>query len=159
MKVTIIAVGKLKEKYLKQGIEEYTKRLKKYTNFTIVEVADEQAPENLSQSEMTAVKEKEGVRILSKVKETDYVYTLVIQGKKVSSEEIAQSMDQAMLHGKSSLVFVIGGSLGLSEEVIKRSDEQLSFGNITLPHQLIRLVLSEQIYRGFRIMRGEPYHK
>ncbi|MGX6980119.1 23S rRNA (pseudouridine(1915)-N(3))-methyltransferase RlmH [Vagococcus elongatus] len=159
MKITIIAVGKLKEKYLKQGIAEYAKRLGKYTNFDIVEVADEQAPENLSSNEMIAVKEKEGVRILNKIKETDYVYSLVIQGKKVSSEEIAHSMSQAMLHGKSSLVFVIGGSLGLSEKVIRRSDEQLSFGNITLPHQLIRLVLSEQVYRGFRIMKGEPYHK
>lgn len=159
MKVTILAVGKLKEKYLKQGIQEYAKRLGRYTKFDIIEVSDEQAPENLSEIEINLIKEKEGQRLLGKIKETDYVYALVIQGKLVSSEDIAKSMEQATIRGKSSLVFVIGGSLGLSAEVIHRSDEQLSFGRITLPHQLMRLVLSEQVYRGFRIMKGEPYHK
>ncbi|MGX6961731.1 23S rRNA (pseudouridine(1915)-N(3))-methyltransferase RlmH [Vagococcus xieshaowenii] len=159
MKVTIIGVGKLKEKYLKQGIEEYAKRLSKYTKFDIIEVPDEQAPENLSPAEMIQVKQKEGERILSKIKDTDYVYALVIQGKLVSSEELAKTMEQATIQGKSHLVFIIGGSLGLSDDVIKRSNEQLSFGRITLPHQLMRLVLSEQVYRGFRIMNGHAYHK
>lgn len=159
MKVTIIGVGKLKEKYLKQGIAEYAKRLNKYTKFEIVEVSDEQAPENLSEAEMQLVKKKEGERILSKIKDTDYVYALVIQGKLVSSEELAKTMENATIQGKSHLVFIIGGSLGLSDDVIKRSNEQVSFGRITLPHQLMRLVLSEQVYRGFRIMNGHAYHK
>ncbi|MGX7030649.1 23S rRNA (pseudouridine(1915)-N(3))-methyltransferase RlmH [Vagococcus zengguangii] len=159
MKVTIIGVGKLKEKYLKQGIAEYAKRLGKYTKFEIIEVPDEQAPENLSEAEMLQVKQKEGERILSKIKDTDYVYALVIQGKLISSENLAKTMENATIQGKSHLVFVIGGSLGLSDEVVKRSNEQISFGRITLPHQLMRLVLSEQVYRGFRIMNGHAYHK
>lgn len=159
MKVTILAVGKLKEKYLKQGIEEYSKRLGSYTKLDIIEVPDEQAPENLSETQMIQVKEKEGQRLLGKVKETDFVITLEIQGKLVSSEELSKTIATQMVRGKSHFVFVIGGSLGLSDAVMKRSNYAISFGRITYPHQLMRLVLTEQIYRSFRIMKGEPYHK
>lgn len=159
MKVTILAVGKLKEKYLKQGIAEYSKRLGPYTKLDIIEVPDEQAPENLSETQMIQVKEKEGQRLLEKVKETDFVITLEIQGKLVSSEELSKTIATQMVRGKSHFVFVIGGSLGLSDAVMKRSNYAISFGRITYPHQLMRLVLTEQIYRSFRIMKGEPYHK
>ena len=159
MKIKIVAVGKLKEKYLKQGIAEYAKRLSKYCTFEIIEVPDEKAPENLSEAEMVQIKHKEGQRILSKIKDQDYVYTLEIAGKDFSSEEFAASMDKAMTLGKSTLVFVIGGSLGLSKEVMHRSQQKISFGRVTYPHQLMRLILTEQIYRSFRILNGHAYHK
>lgn len=159
MDITIISVGKLKEKYLKKGIEEYAKRLGAYTKFKIVEVPDEKAPENLSEAEMLQVKEKEGQRILARISDQSYVFALAIESKERTSEKFAKEIEQLMIHGNSSIVFVIGGSLGLSEEVMKRSDETISFGKMTYPHQLMRLILTEQIYRAFRIMRGEPYHK
>lgn len=159
MKITIAAVGKLKEKYLKQGIQEYTKRLGAYANIEIIEVADEKAPENMSKAEQEAVKRKEGERILSKIPQAAYVISLEIKGDMVTSEKFAEKIEQLMIHGKSKIFFVIGGSLGLSKEVIERSNYALSFSKMTLPHQLMRLVLVEQIYRGFRIMKGEPYHK
>ncbi|MGO3732476.1 MAG: 23S rRNA (pseudouridine(1915)-N(3))-methyltransferase RlmH [Vagococcus sp.] len=159
MKIKIIAVGKLKEKYLKQGIAEYQKRLGSYCKFEIIEVADEKAPETLSETEMRQVKEKEGDKILSKISDSDYVFALAIQGKEITSEGFANQIDQLSIRGTSSFTFVIGGSLGLSEEVIKRSNTQISFGRLTYPHQLMRLILTEQIYRCFRIMNGEPYHK
>lgn len=159
MNITIIAVGKLKEKYLKQGIEEYTKRLGAYTNMSILEVLDEKAPENMSETEMLQVKEKEGERILSKISTDTYVIALAIAGKKWSSERLAKELDQLATYGKSKVTFVIGGSVGLSDAVLKRADEQLSFSDMTFPHQLMRLILVEQIYRAFRINRGEPYHK
>ncbi|WP_079710178.1 23S rRNA (pseudouridine(1915)-N(3))-methyltransferase RlmH [Paraliobacillus ryukyuensis] len=157
MNITIISVGKLKEKYLKQGIEEYVKRLGSYATINLVEVPDEKAPENLSDAQMTEVMNKEGERILAKINPDSYVITLEIQGKQLTSEGLAQKMDELAIHGKSKIAFVIGGSLGLSEAVRKRSDFALSFSKMTLPHQLMRLVLVEQIYRGFRINRGEPY--
>lgn len=159
MNITIITVGKLKEKYLKQGIEEYTKRLGTYANVTIVEVPDEKAPENMSEAEMLQVKEKEGERILSKTSTDTYVIALAITGKKWSSERLAKELDQLATYGKSKVAFVIGGSVGLSDAVLQRADEHLSFSDMTFPHQLMRLILVEQIYRAFRINRGEPYHK
>jgi len=159
MNITIISVGKLKEKYLKQGIDEYMKRLRTYANVKLIEVPDEKAPETLSDAEMEAVKDKEGERILAKIPADTYVITLEIEGKQLSSEQLASQLDQLATHGKSKIAFVIGGSLGLAEAVLKRSDFALSFSKMTLPHQLMRLVLLEQVYRAFRINRGEPYHK
>lgn len=159
LKIKIITVGKLKEKYLVQGINEYLKRLQSYAKVEIIEVADEKAPENLSEAEMLQVKGKEGERILAKINDQDYVFVLAINGKQFSSEEFSKEIEQLGINGKSQLAFVIGGSLGLSDQVLKRSQQQMSFGKLTYPHQLMRLVLVEQIYRGFRIMRGEPYHK
>ena len=159
MNISIITVGKLKEKYLRQGIEEYLKRLTAYAKVEMVEVADEKAPEELSELEMLQVKQKEGERILSKISQDTFVIALAIQGKLLSSEELAKNLDQLATYGKSKIAFVIGGSLGLSDEVIKRSNEQLSFSRMTFPHQLMRLILVEQIYRAFRINRNEPYHK
>ncbi|QIL45764.1 23S rRNA (pseudouridine(1915)-N(3))-methyltransferase RlmH [Vagococcus coleopterorum] len=159
MKVKIIAVGKLKEKYLKQGIEEYAKRLSKYCKFEIIEVPDEKAPETLSEAEMIGIKVKEGERILSKVGEGDFVFALAINGKDYTSEAFAKVIDQATVSGKSTITFVIGGSLGLSEAVMKRCNQTISFGRVTYPHQLMRLILTEQIYRCFRIINGHAYHK
>ena len=159
MNIKIIGVGKLKEKYLKQGIAEYAKRLGKFCKFEIVEVPDEKAPEKLSAAEMEGVKEKEGERILAKIKDKEYVYALAIEGKERSSEEFAQEIAQLTTYGKSDITFIIGGSLGLSPAVLKRAETKISFGRFTLPHQLMRLVLSEQIYRAFMINNGSPYHK
>lgn len=159
MNIKIITVGKLKEKYLVQGINEYVKRLGAYAKMELIEVPDEKAPENLSEAEMLQVKEKEGQRILSKIKDQEYVYALAIEGKNPSSEELAKQIDQLGIQGKSQIVFVIGGSLGLSTEVMKRSNAQISFGKMTFPHQLMKLILVEQIYRAFRINKNEPYHK
>ncbi len=159
MNISIVTVGKLKEKYLKQGIEEYTKRLGSYAKIDIIEVADEKAPEELSQGEMEQVKQKEGERILAKISPDAHVIALAIDGKQKSSEDLAASLDRLATYGKSKVAFVIGGSLGLSDTVLKRADEQLSFSKMTFPHQLMRLILVEQIYRAFRINRGEPYHK
>lgn len=159
MDITILSVGKLKEKYLKKGIDEYAKRLGAYTKFNVIEVPDEKAPENLSDAEMIQIKDKEGQRLLAKISDQAYVFALAIESKERTSEKFAKEIEQLMIHGKSSIVFVIGGSLGLSEDVMKRSDETISFGKMTYPHQLMRLILTEQIYRAFRIMRNEPYHK
>lgn len=159
MNITIISVGKLKEKYLKQGINEYLKRLSTYAKVKIVEVADEKAPETLSEKEEEEVKQKEGERILGKISPDTYVITLDLQGKMITSEQLAGKLDELATYGKSKVAFVIGGSLGLSETVRKRSNYALSFSKMTFPHQLMRLILLEQVYRGFRIMRGEPYHK
>ncbi|OLN22302.1 23S rRNA (pseudouridine(1915)-N(3))-methyltransferase RlmH [Domibacillus antri] len=159
MNISIITVGKLKEKYLKQGIDEYVKRLSAYAKIDIIEVPDEKAPEVLSDAEMIQVKEKEGKRILAKVGQDTYVIALAINGKMKSSEQMAADLDKLATYGKSKLAFIIGGSLGLSDAVLKRADEKLSFSNMTFPHQLMRLILVEQVYRSFRINRGEPYHK
>jgi 23S rRNA (pseudouridine1915-N3)-methyltransferase len=157
--ISIITVGKLKEKYLKLGIDEYLKRLNAYAKVEVVEVADEKAPEELSELEMIQVKQKEGERILAKISQDTYVIALAINGKMQSSEELAVTLDKLATYGKSKIAFIIGGSLGLSDEVLKRSNEQLSFSKMTFPHQLMKLILVEQIYRAFRINRGEPYHK
>ncbi|MDM5201556.1 23S rRNA (pseudouridine(1915)-N(3))-methyltransferase RlmH [Fictibacillus enclensis] len=159
MNILVVTVGKLKEKYLKMGIDEYVKRLGPYSKIDIVEVADEKAPENLSDQEMQLVKKAEGDRILAKIPQDAHVIAMAIEGKLISSEDLAKNLDQLATYGKSKVAFVIGGSLGLSDEVMKRANEKISFGRITYPHQLMKLVLVEQIYRAFRINRGEPYHK
>lgn len=159
MNITIISIGKLKEKYLKQGIEEYLKRLTAYAKVDIIELPDEKAPEVLSENEMEQVKKKEGERILAKISPDAHVIALAIEGKMKTSEQLAERIDHLATYGKSKLVFIIGGSLGLSSEVMSRSDESLSFSKMTFPHQLMRLILVEQVYRAFRIIRGEPYHK
>ena len=156
MNIKIIGVGKLKEKYLKQGIAECAKRLVTFCKFQIVEVPDEKAPEKLSPAEMEGVKEKEGERILAKIKDKEYVYALAIEGKERSSEEFAKELADLGTYGTSDITFVIGGSLGLSPEVLKRANTKISFGRFTLPHQLMRMVLTEQIYRGFMINAGRP---
>jgi 23S rRNA (pseudouridine1915-N3)-methyltransferase len=159
MNITVISVGKLKEKYLKEAIQEYSLRLTKYCKLDIIEVPDEKAPENMSAAEEEIVKLKEGQVILKNVKDDTYVIALAIQGKQLSSEKFAELISGLGLRGKSNIAFVIGGSLGLSEEVLKRADYHLSFSAMTFPHQVMRVILLEQVYRGFRIIRGEPYHK
>lgn len=159
MNIDIVCVGKIKEKYIKLGIDEFSKRLSKYCKLNIIEVPDEKAPENLSLKEEIMIKDKEGQKILSKIKDNSYVVTLEIQGKMLSSEDLASKMQDLMVSGNSRVSFVIGGSLGLSDDVLKRSNMGISFSKMTFPHQLMRLILLEQVYRGFRIMKGEPYHK
>jgi 23S rRNA (pseudouridine1915-N3)-methyltransferase len=157
--ITILAVGKLKEKYLRQGVEEYLKRLSGYAKMEMAEVPDEKAPEHLSEREAEQVKEREGKRLLAKIGADAYVIALAIDGKMKTSEEFAAHLDALATRGKSRIIFVIGGSLGLSRAVLARADERLSFSKMTFPHQLMRLILLEQIYRAFKINRGEPYHK
>ncbi|MBJ8326338.1 23S rRNA (pseudouridine(1915)-N(3))-methyltransferase RlmH [Streptococcus pacificus] len=159
MKIKLLVVGKLKEKYLKEGIAEYVKRLGRFSKVEIVEVSDEKTPDQASQAENDKILEKEEQRLASKIGERDYVIALAIEGKQISSEELSQKMSQVMLNGYSTITFVIGGSLGLSDELKKRANLLLSFGRMTLPHQLMRLVLMEQIYRSFMIQEGSPYHK
>ncbi|WP_214785442.1 23S rRNA (pseudouridine(1915)-N(3))-methyltransferase RlmH [Exiguobacterium sp. s183] len=159
MNISIITVGKLKEKYLKQGIAEYTKRLSAYAKVQEIEVSDEKAPEHLSEADMFLVKQKEGERILAKISPDTHVIALAIQGKQRTSEAFARELDQLATYGKSKIAFVIGGSLGLSDDVMKRADDTISFSKMTFPHQLMKLVLCEQIYRAYRINRNEPYHK
>ncbi|TMV48004.1 23S rRNA (pseudouridine(1915)-N(3))-methyltransferase RlmH [Paenibacillus mesophilus] len=159
MQIQIIAVGKLKEKYWTDGIAEYSKRLTPYAKLTITEVPEEKAPERMSESEEQQVKQKEGERILAALKPDTYVITMAIGGQMWTSEELADQIDRLGTYGRSHVTFLIGGSNGLSDEVLKRADAKLSFGRITFPHQLIRLVLVEQVYRAFKIIRGEPYHK
>lgn len=159
MNISIITIGKLKEKYLKQGIDEYLKRLGAYAKVEVVELSDEKAPEQLSDAEMLIVKQKEGERILSKISDDTHVIALAIEGKQRSSEQLASEIDKLATYGKSKIAFVIGGSLGLSDEVMKRANDTLSFSKMTFPHQLMRLILLEQVYRAFRINRNEPYHK
>lgn len=159
MNIQLVAVGKVKETFLQQGIKEYLKRLGPYANVHIREVADEKAPEQLSEAEALRVKEKEGERVLAHIKPDAHVIALAIEGELWTSEQLAGKLQHLVTYGQSRVCFVIGGSLGLSDAVLRRADAKLSFGRITLPHQLIRLVLAEQIYRAFKIMRGEPYHK
>ncbi|MFN3366890.1 MULTISPECIES: 23S rRNA (pseudouridine(1915)-N(3))-methyltransferase RlmH [Exiguobacterium] len=159
MNISIITVGKLKEKYLKLGIAEYTKRLSAYAKVQEIEVADEKAPEHLSEADMILVKQKEGERILAKISPDTHVIALAIDAKQRTSEEFARELDHLATYGKSKIAFVIGGSLGLSDDVMKRSDDTISFSKMTFPHQLMKLVLCEQIYRAYRINRNEPYHK
>ncbi|WP_425448737.1 23S rRNA (pseudouridine(1915)-N(3))-methyltransferase RlmH [Dethiothermospora halolimnae] len=159
MNINVVSVGKIKEKYLVKGINEYSKRLSRYCKLKLIEVKDEKAPENLSEAEMEMIKDKEGERILSKIKEDSYVIALAIEGKMISSEDLSKTIDNLALQGKSDITFVIGGSLGLSQEMLKRSNYKLSFSKMTFPHQLMKMILLEQVYRAFRISRGEPYHK
>ncbi|MBQ7077623.1 MAG: 23S rRNA (pseudouridine(1915)-N(3))-methyltransferase RlmH [Lachnospiraceae bacterium] len=159
MNITILCVGRLTEKFFEDAVEEYKKRLSKYVNFKIVEVKDEKTKENATIQEINLVKDKEGKRILEKINKNSYIVTLEINGKQKSSEEFAEFFKNAMVSGKSDITFIIGGSLGLSDEVLKVSDHALSFSKMTFPHQLMRVILSEQIYRAYRIINNEPYHK
>jgi rRNA large subunit m3Psi methyltransferase rlmH len=159
MKIKIVTVGKLKEKYLKDGIAEYSKRLSRFANLEMIELADEKTPDRASDSENQKILELEGTRILSKIGDRDFVIVLAIEGKTLSSEQFSKQLEQAPINGFSTLTFVIGGSLGLSPQVKKRANLSISFGRLTLPHQLMRLVLVEQIYRAFTIQQGSPYHK
>lgn len=159
MKITIITVGKIKEKYLKDAIAEYSKRLSKYCKLEIVEVADEKTPDNASETMEDAIRSKEAERILKYVKEDAYIITLEIQGKQLTSEEMAEKIEKLGVKGTSHIIFIIGGSIGLGEEVIKKSNYALSFSKMTFPHQLMRVILLEQIYRSYRIINREPYHK
>lgn len=159
MTIKIIGVGKIKEKYFTQAIAEYTKRMSRHGGLEVIEVKDEQAPESLSEAEIAQIKEREGEKILQKIKEQDYVITLEILGEELTSEELAADIKDLQVHGKSSIAFVIGGSNGLGQNVLKRSNQSVSFGRMTLPHQLMRVVLSEQIYRATMINIGSPYHK
>ena len=159
MKITIITVGKLKEKYLKDAIAEYSKRLSKYCKLEIVEVADEKTPENASEVVEDAIRSKEAERILKYVKEDAFVITLEIAGKQLTSEEFADKIEQLGVRGISHIIFIIGGSIGLGKEVLEKSDFALSFSKMTFPHQLMKVILLEQVYRSYRIISGQPYHK
>ena len=159
MKIKIVTVGKLKEKYLKDGIAEYTKRISRFAKLEMIELADEKTPDKASELENKKILETEGARILSKVGERDFVVVLAIEGKTLSSEEFSKQLEQASIKGYSTLTFTIGGSLGLAPVVKNRANLSVSFGRLTLPHQLMRLVLIEQIYRVFTIQQGSPYHK
>ena len=159
MKITVLTVGKIKEKYLRDAIVEYTKRLSRYCKLEIIEVADEKTPDNASETVETNIKNKEAERFLKYIRDDAYLITLEIKGKQLTSEELAQKIDTLGVQGTSHIIFVIGGSLGLGEEVLKRSNYALSFSKMTFPHQLMRVILLEQIYRSFRIIKGEPYHK
>lgn len=159
MNITIVCVGKIKESFYRDAIAEYAKRLSKYCKFRIEEVADEECKENASAAEEEAVKAKEGERILKKIPTSAFVYALAIQGKKLDSVGFSEELSKLFVGGKSDICFVIGGSIGLSDEVMQRADKKLSFSDMTFPHQLMRVILSEQIYRAFRIMNHEPYHK
>lgn len=159
MKITLVTVGKIKERFFADAIKEYEKRLSRYCRLEIVQVADEKTPEKASEAKARQIREREGERILAQLKVGAYVIALAIEGKMASSEELAKKLEKLGITGKSQVVFVIGGSLGLSEAVLKRADEQLSFSRMTFPHQLMRVILLEQIYRSYRIIAGEPYHK
>ena len=159
MKIKLVTVGKLKEKYLKDGIAEYTKRLSRFSKLEIVELADEKTPDKASEVENQQILEKEGNRILAKISEREFVVALAIEGKQFASEEFSSILSDITVRGFSDITFVIGGSLGLSPTVKKRANLLMSFGKLTLPHQLMRLVLVEQIYRAFMIQQGSPYHK
>lgn len=159
MKVKIICVGKLKEKYLVAGIAEYLKRLQAYCKVEVYEVSDESIPDNCSLANEMIIKSKEGKKILDKIKQDDYVVLLDVAGKEIDSIMLAKQMENCMISGKSTIDFVIGGSLGHGQEIIERADFRLSFSKMTFPHQLMRLILVEQIYRAFKIMKNESYHK
>ena len=159
MKITILTVGKIKEKYLKDAIAEYSKRLSRYCRLEIIEVADEKTPDNASETVEDAIRSKEAERILKYVKEDAYIITLEIGGKQLASEELAEKIEKLGIQGNSHIIFIIGGSIGLGKEVLEKSDFALIFSRMTFPHQLMRVILLEQIYRSYRIINGEPYHK
>lgn len=158
MKISIVCIGKIKEKFYKDAIKEYEKRLSAYSKLNIIEINDEKVKAE-NDSKIKIAMEKEGRNILSKIKDGQFVVTLEILGKNLSSEELASKMNSLALQGNSDVVFIIGGSYGLSDEVKRRSDLALSFSKMTFPHQLMRVVLVEQIYRAFKIIKKEPYHK
>jgi len=159
MRITIVAVGKLKEKYWRDAVDEYTKRLSRFCHVSIIEVQEEYCPDNPSDSLIEKVKAKEGERILNKIKDDSFVIILDVKGKRVSSEAFADMLKKQVNMGKSSFVFVIGGSYGLSREVQDRGHFILSMSDMTFPHQMARVIILEQIYRAFKIINNEPYHR
>ena len=159
MKITCVVVGKIKEKYFTDAIKEYSKRLSRYCKLEIVELADEKTPDGASEAEEVAIREKEGERILKALKDDAYVIALAIEGKMLDSVELSQKIDRLGVSGTSHIAFVIDGSLGLAPAVMKRANYALSFSRMTFPHQLMRVVLLEQLYRSYRILKNEPYHK
>lgn len=159
MRISLICVGKLKEKYLLMAVEEYAKRLGRYCTLDIIELPDEKTPDNASEALEEQIKKKEGDRILKAIKADSYCVALAIEGKQLSSVELAEKLHSLGVGGNSHISFIIGGSLGLSAEVLDRADEKLSFSKLTFPHQLMRVLLLEQIYRSFRIIHNQPYHK
>lgn len=159
MKITILCVGKVKEKFYRDAIDEFSKRLSRYCKLEVIEVSDEKTEEQASETEIRLVKEKEGERLLKNIKDDAYVIALCIDGKQIDSQGLSEKMEKLGVQGTSHIYFVIGGSLGLSDSVVKRADYKLSFSKMTFPHQLMRVILLEQIYRGYRIMNHEPYHK
>ena len=159
MKITLVTVGKIKERYFEDAIKEYSKRLGRYCRLDIIQVQDEKTPDGAGEAMERQIKDKEGQRILSNIKDGAYVIALAIEGRMLSSEELASRLQKLGVDGISHIVFVIVGSLGLSDEVMRRADFALSFSKMTCPHQMMRVVLLEQVYRSYRIMAGEPYHK
>lgn len=159
MKITVLCVGRIKEKYFTDALKEYAKRLGRYCKLEILEVMDEKIPDGAGKALEDAVKQKEGEKLLSRLREGAYVIALELEGKKLDSMAFSERLEKLGVHGVSHIVFIIGGSLGLSEEVKKRADEAISFSDMTFPHQLMRVILLEQIYRGYRIINREPYHK
>ncbi|MDO4304833.1 MAG: 23S rRNA (pseudouridine(1915)-N(3))-methyltransferase RlmH [Bacillota bacterium] len=159
MKITLICVGKIKEDFYKRAVSEFEKRLSRYCRLEIIEVQDEKTPDHASPAEEEQIKEKEAARILKHLKEDAYIFTLEIEGKQPDSVSFARKINELGVQGKSHIQFVIGGSLGLHQSVSKAADEAVSFSKMTFPHQLMRVILLEQIYRGYRISMGEPYHK
>ncbi|MEL7657429.1 MAG: 23S rRNA (pseudouridine(1915)-N(3))-methyltransferase RlmH [Bacillota bacterium] len=159
MQIKIVAVGKIREKFLMEGIKEYAKRLSAYIRLEMTEIADEPCPERLPPADEERVKDREGERLLKGIGPQEHVILLDLQGKEFTSPDFSEYMDDLALMGKSSVTFIIGGSLGVSEEVRKRADYRWSFSRLTFPHPLMRLMLLEQIYRAMRISKGEPYHK
>ncbi len=159
MKITLLTVGKIKEKYFTMAISEYKKRLSRYCKLEIIEVTDEKTPDNASEHEEDLIRAKEGDRLAKYIKDGAYVISLAINGKQHSSEEFADKIDKLGINGVSHIIFIIGGSIGIDKDILKNSNELLSFSKMTFPHQLMRVVLLEQIYRAYRINAGEPYHK
>lgn len=159
MKITVLCVGKIKEKFISGAITEYSKRLSRYCKLEMIEVADEKTPDHASAHEEDLIRVREGERLRKYIKDDAYVISLAIEGASVSSEEFADKIEQLGIRGESHIIFIIGGSIGIEQALLQKSDELLSFSKMTFPHQLMRVLLLEQIYRGFRIMKGEPYHK
>ena len=159
MKITVLCVGKVKEKFFTDAIKEYSKRLSRYCKLEIVEVADEKTPDGASELVVSQIKEKEAERMEKYLPDSAYVIALAIEGKKLTSEKLAEKIDSLGISGTSHLVFLIGGSRGMSDRLLKRADYLLSFSDMTFPHQLMRVILLEQVYRSYRIIHGEPYHK
>ncbi len=159
MKIRILCVGKIKEKFMREALGEYSKRLSRYIKLEITEVVDEKTPDSASEKEENQIRDKEAERLLKQIRQEDYVIALAIDGKMYESVAFSKKLDRFGVLGRGSVVFVIGGSLGLGEQVLERADESISFSKMTFPHQLMRVILLEQIYRGYRILRNEPYHK
>ncbi|MBO6108453.1 MAG: 23S rRNA (pseudouridine(1915)-N(3))-methyltransferase RlmH [Eubacterium sp.] len=159
MKIKILSVGKIKEPFMREAIAEYSKRLSKYCTLEICEVDDEKTPDNAGEKANERIRAAEAERLKKLIPDDAYVVALAIGGREYTSVEFADGIDRLGIDGVSQIVFIIGGSIGLSEEILENADERMSFSRLTFPHQLMRVILLEQIYRAFRIIKGEPYHK